>query len=226
MRTSRIFIPFALLMLAIIGALAWFVFSTPEKTASRSDSAQFALRESPQLPSAPAPRTEEPAIGQRPALTRFLREDEDIIADSAAAAEQPPPAPRAETNMSALSEHVAFGPRKTDPSRTRKAATNGTRNPAPMQSEILDTSPVAVPFALLDPVASTASAPEQVAALNQLREGFAHAIGGPKQDPESQAYREKWKAAQPDADQQYRLWFGDQAYMAQQRAQHLDQQAR
>jgi hypothetical protein len=218
MKTSRIFIATALLTLPLIAGLAWYVASTPSGDGGRSEAGN--------------------AAGQAPVPHRSANSDAADPFPGQPRPEQPQPALHAAQDSpahggdaaasSALSVHMAYGPRKAEPSHARKtaaAAAAGGTIPASLPSEVLDTSRVAMPLALLDPVPSTTASPEQTAALNKLRNDFADAVGGPKQDTQSKAYRDNWTAAQPGADQHYRLWFGDHAYMAQQLAQHLDKQA-
>jgi hypothetical protein len=220
--------------LPLIAGLAWYVISSPQGDRDRSGSFSTAV-----IAQAPAPEatahsatsespSAEPARVQGQSLTRSIHSDQSVPADANAQspiAVQPMQSSRVPSfaeGIAALSENVAYGQRKTGLSRTRKASKTGTGATA---SEILDTSPVAMPLALLDPVASVTTTPEQAAALGQLRSNFADAVGAQKHDPQSREYRDNWVAAQPTADQQYRLWFGDQAYMAQQRAQDLNKQA-
>jgi hypothetical protein len=233
MRINRPLAAFAMLSLATISGFAWFVLSPSEGSLSAAGDDPIPVAIGQPLPSHDTRvsfhrdetgSTPNPAPEQRQPIARTQRGDEKAaaVAVFATRAESPSTAPQVETNVSGLSEYVAYGPRTTDPSRSRRAEAAGGQTPGFLPSEVLDTSPVAVPLALLDPVPSATASAEQVAALNQLREGFADAVGGPKQDPDSPAYRKKWKAALPEADQNYRLWFGDQAYMEQQRVQYLD----
>jgi hypothetical protein len=41
---------------------------------------------------------------------------------------------------------------------------------------------------------------QQVQAINDLRQSFVDAVGGLNQDPQDQAYLDRWQAAQPEAD--------------------------
>ena len=240
MKNKRLLTAFILMNIAVIAALAWFVFSNPEGSGNRADSAPDAgiqvgrtkvlaetAADSPVLQASGTPDASRRTVPAH-AIVRSVPAEESEVAGTAASSgdvpltEQPQATPQADPKTTALSEHIAYGPAKSDGARPGIVGTSGGMDPAGLSSEMLDTSPVAVPFALLDPAPSTISSPEQVAALDKLREGFASAVGGPKQDPASKAYRDNWKAAQPSADQRYRQWFGDQAYAAQQRAQYLE----
>jgi len=83
-------------------------------------------------------------------------------------------------------------------------------------------TPVSVPLAFIAPSpAVDLNAPQQQEALTQLQQGFVDAVGGQSQNPADPAYTAKWKSAQPSSDDRFRLWFGDQAYMAQQAQAYL-----
>jgi len=58
--------------------------------------------------------------------------------------------------------------------------------------------------------------PEQVAKLESLRQDFMKQTGAdnPNVNSSDPAYVQKWARAQASSDDQFRLWYGDSAYMA------------
>ena len=49
---------------------------------------------------------------------------------------------------------------------------------------------------------------QQIQAINNLRQSFMDAIGGPNQDPQDPAYLERWQKAQPETDSMMRSMLG------------------
>ena len=56
--------------------------------------------------------------------------------------------------------------------------------------------------------------PVQEAAKNRVMEDFIERIGGEDQDGTDPAYRDRWLAMQPLADQQFRVLIGQEAFAA------------
>ena len=64
------------------------------------------------------------------------------------------------------------------------------------------------PIAFLEPDPSLGLNEAQMEAWNQVYERFAAAVGGPGQNPNDPAYRERWQEAQVKADDQLKALFG------------------
>ena len=78
-----------------------------------------------------------------------------------------------------------------------------------------------MPAVMADALPATVKTEEQVVDWEKMRAGFVKAIGGENQDPASPPYRHRWVQAQSEADQQFRLYFGDNAFVQHQlQAQH------
>jgi hypothetical protein len=89
----------------------------------------------------------------------------------------------------------------------------------PMAVSLLDAaSPGAarMPAGLADSRAVDAGEEElnasQLEAADQVAGQFVEAIGGENQNPNDPAYLERWQEAQPSADEQLRLFLGDEAF--------------
>ncbi len=52
----------------------------------------------------------------------------------------------------------------------------------------------------------------QLQAITELRQSFVDALGGPNQDPNDPAYRERWLKAQPEIDEMLKAAVGINAY--------------
>lgn len=92
----------------------------------------------------------------------------------------------------------------------------GTAEQAPSGVPIELGKPPIMPASMASTPPDTAKTAVQLAEWEKQRNHFAQAIGGGKVDPSSPGYRQRWIGAQSDADQQFRLWFGDGAYVARQ----------
>lgn len=76
--------------------------------------------------------------------------------------------------------------------------------------------PPQMPAAMADALPATVRTEEQAAALEKVRADFIEAIGGVDLNPGSPEYRQRWLPAQSDADQRFRLLFGDNAFVQHQ----------
>ncbi len=74
-------------------------------------------------------------------------------------------------------------------------------------------SRIPVPAALQDPPPGAELSPSQTAQLNTLRQNFVDAVGGPNQDPTDPAYLQRWLQATTASDQQFKTYFGVQAFL-------------
>jgi hypothetical protein len=79
-----------------------------------------------------------------------------------------------------------------------------------------EAKPPQMPAAMADTLPATVQTEEQAAAWEKVRADFVNAIGGEDQDPASPAYRRRWFPAQSEADQRFRLLFGDNAFVQHQ----------
>ena len=79
-----------------------------------------------------------------------------------------------------------------------------------------DDSQILMPAVMADAMPATVKTEEQAAAWAQLRDDFVKAIGGENQNPASPQYRKRWVQAESEADQRFRLMFGDNAYVQHQ----------
>ena len=77
-------------------------------------------------------------------------------------------------------------------------------------------NPFLSPAVLASEMPATVKTEEQAAEREKLRNDFVQAIGGENQDPASPDYRKRWVQAQSEADQRYRLLFGDNAFVQHQ----------
>lgn len=75
---------------------------------------------------------------------------------------------------------------------------------------------VLMPAVMAEAMPATVQTGEQAADWEKLRGDFVNAIGGASQDPAAPQYRKRWVQAQSEADRQFRLMFGDNAYVAYQ----------
>lgn len=99
--------------------------------------------------------------------------------------------------------------------------------PAPEVQATAQTEPVdgkdqvLMPAVMADAMPATVKTEEQAASWAKLRDAFVNAVGVTKADPASPQYRRHWVQAQSAADQEFRLMFGDNAYVQHQmQAQH------
>lgn len=91
--------------------------------------------------------------------------------------------------------------------------TPGSNPPPPAGSTIEAPQGVQIPAALASPNPDLHFTPEQQAMADKLANQFVNAIGnGNPYDP---AYTTRWRQAQSESDQLYKLYFGGQAYVAQ-----------
>lgn len=80
---------------------------------------------------------------------------------------------------------------------------------------------VLMPAAMAEAIPATVTTGEQAADWEKVRADFVNAVGGAGQNPASPQYRKRWVQAQSEADQQFRLYFGDNAFVQHQmQAQH------
>jgi len=56
----------------------------------------------------------------------------------------------------------------------------------------------------------------QVDEWQKQRNGFVQAVGSADQNPNDPGYRKRWIQAQSQADERFRFWYGDNAYVAHQ----------
>ena len=75
---------------------------------------------------------------------------------------------------------------------------------------------VLMPAVMSEAMPATVTTQEHAADWAKLREDFVNAIGGPKANPASPQYRNSWVRAESEADQRFRLLFGDNAYVQHQ----------
>ncbi len=91
--------------------------------------------------------------------------------------------------------------------------------------------PLPLPMAALDPSGAVPTGEAAQSALDGLQQSFLAAVAGPEgpagDDPVAVAdtVARRWQLAQPASDQMFEVFYGSQAYMAQQTQQHLVQQA-
>jgi hypothetical protein len=112
----------------------------------------------------------------------------------------------------------------TTTSFTRK----NTSEVADRQSVSSPTLPLPLPMAALDPTPAMPTSEPARATLDGLQQGFLAALAVPAAADDSLDAAEtarRWRLAQPASDQMFELFYGSQAYMAQQMQQHLVQQA-
>ncbi len=120
-------------------------------------------------------------------LAALNHEQDALIAQFAASEEQ-------------LAVHAVNG--------TQTLATDTT--PAGAEKQIL------APAVLAETLPATVKTEEQAAAWEKLRNDFVKSIGGENQDPANPNYRKRWVQAQSEADQRFRLQFGDTAFVQHQ----------
>jgi hypothetical protein len=77
-------------------------------------------------------------------------------------------------------------------------------------------SPGALPLVFHDLPPEVAADPQKVSVAQLLQQSFVDAIGGLNQDPTDPAYLDRWASAQRISDEQFRLRFGAQAFLAAQ----------
>lgn len=88
--------------------------------------------------------------------------------------------------------------------------------PAP---ETLEQAPLPLVLQMAEHTESAnAPTPSQADALAALRQDFLSAIGGANQDPNDPAYLQRWLRAERESDEQFRLLFGNSAFLAFQMA--------
>jgi len=75
---------------------------------------------------------------------------------------------------------------------------------------------VSRPVAFLDPVDWESLGEEQIAEINFIRQQFVTLLGGIDQDPADPTYRARWTSAQKLADEEFRSFFGEEAFNQQQ----------
>jgi hypothetical protein len=75
---------------------------------------------------------------------------------------------------------------------------------------------ILMPAAMAEAMPVTVKTEEQAADWEKVRTDFVNAIGGPSQDPANPQYRKRWVQAASEADQRFRLLFGDNAYVQHQ----------
>lgn len=108
---------------------------------------------------------------------------------------------------------------------SRRADSTGHRSNAsllPPATETLKQAPLPLVLQMAEHTPQTESAnaptPSQADALAALRQDFLSAIGGASQDPNDPAYLQRWLRAQRESDEQFRLLFGNSAFLAFQMA--------
>lgn len=76
--------------------------------------------------------------------------------------------------------------------------------------------PPLMPAVMAEAMPATVKTEEQAAVWQKLRNDFVQAIGGENQNPADPHYRKRWVRAESEADQRFRLLFGDNAYVQMQ----------
>lgn len=80
---------------------------------------------------------------------------------------------------------------------------------------------VLMPAVMAEVMPATVQTGAQAADWEKLRGDFVNALGGANQNPANSQYRKRWAQAQSEADQRFRLLFGDNAFVQHQmQAQH------
>ena len=94
--------------------------------------------------------------------------------------------------------------------------------PVPEAQATAQTEPVGgkdqvlMPAVMSEAMPATVRTEEQAADWAKLRDAFVNAVGGTHADPASPQYRQRWVRAESEADQRFRLLFGDTAYVQHQ----------
>jgi hypothetical protein len=89
---------------------------------------------------------------------------------------------------------------------------------ADVPSEETDSSEseVSTPVAFVDPSPGQALTEEQVTEFDFMRQEFVELMGGPNQDPADPQYLLRWEYAQQQLDDEFRAFFGVEAFNQQQ----------
>jgi len=99
-------------------------------------------------------------------------------------------------------------------------ATNAVGETAATPDEQTITAPVgdniAIPAAFQVPGPDEKLNDTQKAGQDQLQQQFVNQIGGPDQNPADRVYQQRWQTAQWKSDQQFRAFFGQQAWLDRQ----------
>ena len=84
------------------------------------------------------------------------------------------------------------------------------------QPESVISDQVSRPLAFLDPIETESLSEEQISEINFIRQQFVTLLGGIDQDPTDPTYLERWMSAQRLADEEFRSFFGEEAFNQQQ----------
>jgi len=92
-----------------------------------------------------------------------------------------------------------------------------TENAPPSDSSNAQTRPQAtIPLAFLIPDSGTPLTKNQQAQIQNIQQAFVSAVNAVSQNPADPAYLAAWMTAQEQADEQYKLQFGTQAFLQHQ----------
>src|SRR5262249_19146757 len=80
------------------------------------------------------------------------------------------------------------------------------------QPESTISGEISRPVAFLDPVDWESLSEEQISEINFIRQQFVTLVGGIDQDPTDPSYPERWASAQKLADEEFRSFFGEEAF--------------
>lgn len=102
-----------------------------------------------------------------------------------------------------------------------RAGTGRIREHSVRADENILATQVQMPAVMAEAMPATVKTSQQAAEWEKLRDDFLKAVGGDNQDPADPHYRRRWAAAESEADRQFRLVFGEIAFMQlKMQAQH------
>lgn len=98
----------------------------------------------------------------------------------------------------------------TPVSAPQSSSTPAAATPHSASAAAVQEAPLPVVLAKVDPALNLN--PEQLAALESLRDDFVKEVGATTQNPNDPTYLATWEASRKKVDEIYRTWFGDEAY--------------